>query len=147
MSFMAFGLVASTVLSMQATSNAGAYAEANAINKERQTYEEMKRSQLGAMQDQNRRRRNFAEYEESVLLASGGRQDRSVDAIKKRAKELNTQELKGISLKSLGQQSLLARQGDNARVEANAAIAEAKNSNMQSALGLGIQMHQLGFLG
>lgn len=147
MSFMAFGLLASTVLGMQANNQAASYAEANAINKERQTYEEMKRSQIGAMQDQNRRRRNFAEYEESVLLASGGRQDRSVDAIKKRAKELNTEELKGISLKSLGQQSLLARQGDNARVEANAAIAEAKTSNMQSAIGLGIQMHQIGFLG
>ena len=147
MSFMAFGLLASTVLGMQANNEAASFAQSNANNKERQTYEEMKRSQLGALQDQNRRRRSFAEYEESVLIASAGRQDRSVNAIRKRAKELNTEELKGISLKAAGQQSLLARQGDNARVEANAAIAEARSSNMQSAIGLGIQMHQIGFLG
>ena len=61
--------------------------QARANSLERQSYDEMKRSQLGAQQDHNDRIAQFRDYEESVVLAGGGRNDRSITAITESARD------------------------------------------------------------
>lgn len=147
MSFQIGMMVAAGMLQMQgASAQASAQAaQANAI--ERQTYEEMKRAQLGALQDHNKRIQAFADYEESVLLASRGRQDRSVKAIMEDARQRSTEELSSARVVALGQQSLLARKGDVARADRAAAYAGLQQQQMGTLLNLGMKMYQVGAIG
>jgi hypothetical protein len=143
MSFNVGMMVLSGFMQMQGRSaQASAQAaQANAI--ERQTYDEMKRAQLGALQDHNRRVESFAEYEESVLLASRGRQDRSVQAILKAGKQKSREELSSARVVALGQQSMLARRGDVARADRAAAYAGLQQDQMGTMLNLGMKLYQV----
>lgn len=132
------GFMAMQGRSAQASAQA---AQANAV--ERQTFDEMKRAQLGALQDHNRRVESFAEYEESVLLASTGRQDRSVQAILKSGKQKSREELSSARVVALGQQSLLARKGDVARADRAAAYAGLQQDQMGTMLNLGMKLYQV----
>ena len=132
------GFMAMQGRSAQASAQA---AQANAV--ERQTYDEMKRAQLGALQDHNRRVESFAEYEESVLLASKGRQDRSVQAILKAGKQKSREELSSARVVALGQQSLLARKGEVARADRAAAYAGLQQDQMGTMLNLGMKLYQV----
>lgn len=132
------GFMAMQGRSAQASAQA---AQANAV--ERQTFDEMKRAQLGALQDHNRRVESFAEYEESVLLASRGRQDRSVQAILKASKQKSREELSSARVVALGQQSLLARKGDVARADRAAAYAGLQQDQMGTMLNLGMKLYQV----
>ena len=136
-------MVLSGVMQMQGRSaQAQAQAaQANAI--ERQTFDEMKRAQLGALQDHNRRIQAFADYEESVLLASAGRQDRSVQAILKAGKSKSRDELSSARVVALGQQSLLARKGDVARADRAAAYAGLQSDQMGTLMNLGMKMYDV----
>lgn len=132
------GFMAMQGRSAQASAQA---AQANAV--ERQTFDEMKRAQLGALQDHNRRVESFAEYEESVLLASKGRQDRSVQAILKAGKQKSREELSSARVVALGQQSMLARRGDVARADRAAAYAGLQQDQMGTMLNLGMKLYQV----
>jgi len=137
----------SAALQMQGASSQARAQAAQANAMERQTYEEMKRAQLGALQDHNKRIEAFADYEESVLLASRGRQDRSVESIMKDARKRSAEELSSSRVVALGQQSLLARRGDVARADRASAYAGLQQQQMGTLLNLSMKMYQVGAIG
>lgn len=143
MSFNIGMMVLSGFMQMQGRSAQASAQAAQANAVERQTFDEMKRAQLGALQDHNRRVESFAEYEESVLLASRGRQDRSVQAILKAGKQKSREELSSARVVALGQQSMLARRGDVARADRAAAYAGLQQDQMGTLLNLGMKLYQV----
>lgn len=143
MSFNIGMMVLSGFMQMQGRSAQASAQAAQANAVERQTFDEMKRAQLGALQDHNKRVESFAEYEESVLLASRGRQDRSVQAILKAGKQKSREELSSARVVALGQQSMLARRGDVARADRAAAYAGLQQDQMGTLLNLGMKLYQV----
>lgn len=116
-------------------------ARANAI--ERQSYDEMKRAELGAQQDHNDRIAAFRDYEESVVLASGGRSDRSITAITESAREKSVDALQRSSIRFAGQQAKSAMQGDNARMDRAYASINARNKSVGLMMQTGMRMYQV----
>lgn len=116
-------------------------ARANAL--ERQSYDEMKRAELGAQQDHNDRIAAFRDYEESVVLASGGRSDRSITAITESAREKSVDALQRSSIRFAGQQAKSAMQGDNARMDRAYASINARNKSVGLMMQTGMRMYQV----
>lgn len=113
-----------------------------ANSRERQNYEEMKRSQLGALQDHNDRVSAFNEYEQSLILTTA-RQDRSIKAIRKSAEEKARMGIDASRIRSLGQQARFAMAADQARMDRDAARRAARNKTMQNFLNAGTKMYQI----
>ena len=61
---------------------------------QQQNYQEMKRAELGGLIDHNNRVEQFRQYENLLVLAGQGRQDRSINAIRKEASKKKTQRMK-----------------------------------------------------
>lgn len=116
-------------------------ARANAL--ERQSYDEMKRAELGAQQDHNDRIAAFRDYEESVVLASGGRSDRSITAITESAREKSVDALQRSSIRFAGQQAKSAMQGDNARMDRAYASINARNKSVGLMMQTGMRMYEV----
>ena len=102
----------------------------------------MKRSQLGALQDHNARVSAFNEYEQSVTLTTA-RQDRSIKAIRKSAKDKARMGMSASEIRSLGQQARFSLAADQARIDRDAAKRAARNKTMQNFLNAGTKMHQI----
>jgi hypothetical protein len=113
-----------------------------ANSRERQNYEEMKRSQLGALQDHNARVAAFDEYEQSVLLTTA-RQDRSIKSITKTAKGKARKGMAASEIRALGQQARFATAAEQARMDRDFAKRSARNKTMQNFLNVGMKMHQV----
>jgi|5_EtaG_2_1085323.scaffolds.fasta_scaffold36847_2 hypothetical protein len=113
-----------------------------ANSRERQNYEEMKRSQLGALQDHNARVQAFNEYEQSVLLTTT-RQDRSIKAITQTAETKARKGMAASEIRALGQQARFATAAEQARMDRSAAKRSARNKTMQNFLNLGMKMHSV----
>lgn len=114
---------------------------ANAI--ERQTFEEQKRARLGALQDHNARLEAYAEYQESVLLASSGRQDRSIAAIQEKAREQQVSALDAARIRTLGEQAALSMKGDVARADRSAAGSGGFFDNLGTMASLGLRLKEV----
>ena len=140
-------LLASAAIQTIGSSSKASASVAASGSIERQAYDDFKRAELGAIQDHNARVAAFREYEESVLISSAYRQDRSVDAILRGAAKASREELRTAQLGALGQQSLLALKGERARMDASAARQAGRTEFLETAVTTGLRLHELGEIG
>ena len=75
---------------------------------QRQNFQEMKRAQLGGLIDHNNRVEQFRQYENLLVLAGQGRQDRSIKSIRKAAATKSAEAIQQAEIRTLGQMSLSA---------------------------------------
>jgi len=143
MSFQIGMMAFSAFTQMQGIQSQKRAEQARANSLERQSYDEMKRSQLGAQQDHNDRIAAFRDYEESVVLASGGRNDRSITAITESARNKSVDALQRSSIRFAGQQAKSAMQGDNARMDRAYASINARNKSVGLMMQTGMRMYQV----
>ena len=116
-------------------------AAANSL--ERQNYEEMKRAKLGGIIDHNKRVEQFRAYEDMLVLAGGGRQDRSIKAIQQSAKTKSLEAMQSSQIKTLGQMSVFAGRSDQARLDRYAARSEGRNAQMMNMVNVGMKMYMV----
>ena len=114
-------------------------AAANSL--ERQNYEEMKRAKLGGIIDHNKRVEQFRAYEDMLVLAGGGRQDRSIKAIQQSAKSKSLEAMQSSQIKTLGQMSVFASRSEHARLDRSAARSEGRNAQMMNMVSMGMKMY------
>ena len=114
-------------------------AAANSL--ERQNYEEMKRAKLGGIIDHNKRVEQFRAYEDMLVLAGGGRQDRSIKAIQQSAKSKSLEAMQSSQIKTLGQMSVFASRSEQARLDRSAARSEGRNAQMMNMVSMGMKMY------
>jgi len=143
MSFQIGMMAFSAFTQMQGIQSQKRAEQARANSLERQSYDEMKRSQLGAQQDHNDRIAAFRDYEESVVLASGGRNDRSITAITESARNKSVDALQRSSIRFAGQQAKSAMQGDNARLDRAFASVNARNKSVGLMMQTGMRMYEV----
>ena len=143
MSFQIGMMAFSAFTQMQGIQSQKRAEQARANSLERQSYDEMKRSQLGAQQDHNDRIAAFRDYEESVVLASGGRNDRSITAITESARNKSVDALQRSSIRFAGQQAKSAMQGDNARLDRAFASVNARNKSIGLMMQTGMRMYEV----
>jgi len=116
-------------------------AAANSL--ERQNYEEMKRAKLGGIIDHNKRVEQFRAYEDMLVLAGQGRQDRSIKAIRTGAKTKSLDAMQSAQIRTLGQMSVFAGRSQQAALDRSAAQAEGRNAQMMNAISFGMKMYQV----
>ena len=110
---------------------------------QQQNYQEMKRAQLGGLIDHNNRVEQFRQYEKLLVLAGQGRQDRSINAIRKEASKKSAKALDQASIRTLGQMSLSATRADQAMMDERYARSSARNQQMMNIVGAGLKMYQV----
>ena len=110
---------------------------------QQQNYQEMKRAQLGGLIDHNNRVEQFRQYEKLLVLAGQGRQDRSINAIRKAASKKSARALDQASIRTLGQMSLSATRADQAMMDERYARSSARNAQMMNIVGAGLKMYQV----
>lgn len=106
---------------------------------QQQNYQEMKRAQLGGLIDHNNRVEQFRQYEKLLVLAGQGRQDRSINAIRKAASKKSARALDQASIRTLGQMSLSATRADQAMMDERYARSSARNAQMMNIVGAGLK--------
>ena len=106
---------------------------------QQQNFQEMKRAQLGGLIDHNNRVEQFRQYEKLLVLAGQGRQDRSINAIRKSAAENSSKALDQASIRTLGQMSLSATRADQAMMDERFARSSARNAQIMNIIGAGLK--------
>lgn len=116
---------------------------AGANSLERQNYEEMKRAKLGGLIDHNKRVEQFRAYEEMLVLAGQGRQDRSIKAIQQGAKTKSLEAMQSAQIRTLGQMSVSARRSEQAAIDRTAAINQGRTDQMMNMVNMGMKMYSV----
>ena len=106
---------------------------------QQQNFQEMKSAQLGGLIDHNNRVEQFRQYEKLLVLAGQGRQDRSINAIRKSAAEKSSKALDQASIRTLGQMSLSATRADQAMMDERFARSSARNAQIMNIIGAGLK--------
>ena len=141
MSFQIAMMAAGAFITSQGISARTGAKVAAANSLERQNYEEMKRAKLGGIIDHNKRVEQFRAYEDMLVLAGGGRQDRSIKSIQQSAKTKSLEAMQSSQIKTLGQMSVFARRSDEARLDRYAARSEGRNAQMMNMVNVGMKMY------
>tara|TARA_A100001388_G_C28771002_1_gene503810 strand:- start:772 stop:1206 length:435 start_codon:yes stop_codon:yes gene_type:complete len=106
---------------------------------QRQNFQEMKRAQLGGLIDHNNRVEQFRQYENLLVLAGQGRQDRSIKSIRKAAATKSAEAMQQAQIRTLGQMSLSATRSEQAMMDERFARSSARNQQMMNIIGAGLK--------
>ena len=94
---------------------------------------------LAVLLTHNNRVEQFRQYEKLLVLAGQGRQDRSINAIRKAASKKSARALDQASIRTLGQMSLSATRADQAMMDERYARSSARNAQMMNIVGAGLK--------